>query len=191
MASVLVVDDEKKITLLLQGELADAGHEVTVANDGGEAIRLIRAKSFDVVITDLRLGATDGLTVLRAAKEADANLVVLMMTAYATVSDSAVEAMKEGASDYLEKPAQLREACVHALDRGARVAPPCGRESVDSASASVPGEVGAETKWCGVRGEAMKRQVMALVEKVAPSEATVLLTRRERDGERGRGPRDP
>ena len=106
MASILVVDDEPKITVLLEGELVDAGHEVVTANDGDTALRLLQSKRLDVVITDLRLGAVDGIAVLRAAKKADPSLAVILMTAYATVG-SAVAAMKEGASDYLEKPVNL------------------------------------------------------------------------------------
>ncbi|GJM43582.1 MAG: sigma-54-dependent Fis family transcriptional regulator [Gemmatimonadota bacterium] len=177
MASVLVVDDEKKITLLLEGELSDVGHDVQVANDGDEAIRLVRAKPYDVVVTDLRLGATDGLAVLRAAKEADPDVVVLMMTAYATVS-SAVAAMKEGAADYLEKPVNFEKLAL-VMDRGLerrRLSDENRRlrERVGS------GDVGAAGMVRG-RSEAMKR-VMALVEKVAPSEASVLLR-----GESGTG----
>ncbi|MBZ0268334.1 response regulator, partial [bacterium] len=103
MANILVVDDEPKITKLVEGDLTDAGHRVSTANDGETAVRLVHSKRFDVVITDLRLGAVDGLAVLRAAKEADRSTVVLLMTAYATVP-SAVSAMRDGAADYLEKP---------------------------------------------------------------------------------------
>ncbi len=177
MASILVVDDEKKITVLLEGELSDAGHEVTIANDGDEAVRLLSAKSFDAVLTDLRLGATDGLAVLRRAKEADPGVAVLLMTAYATVS-TAVEAMKEGAADYLEKPLNF-DRMHHALGRAleSRRLADENRRLRERVRA---GDVGVGTM---VRGSsAAMRDVMALVEKVAPTEATVLLT-----GESGSG----
>ncbi len=177
MATLLVVDDEKKITALLAGELEDAGHRVTVANDGDDAIRILRAKRFDVVLTDLRLGRTDGVQVLRAAKEIDPAVAVLLMTAYATVK-TAVAAMKEGAADYLEKPIDFEklrivlERCLEArrlADENRRL-----REGLRA------GHVGGAEM---VRGssEAMGR-VVALARKVAPSEATVLLT-----GESGTG----
>ena len=177
MATILVVDDEKKILRLLEGELADAGHEVTLAEDGDRAVRLLGAKPFDAVLTDLRLGATDGLAVLRAAKAADPGIVVLLMTAYATVQ-TAVEAMKEGASDYLEKPLNFQRMH-HALDR-ALESRRLAAENRRLKQHVRAGDVGAETM---VRGtSAAWRKVMALVEKVAPSEATVLLT-----GESGTG----
>ncbi|MEZ5064582.1 MAG: sigma-54 dependent transcriptional regulator [bacterium] len=177
MAMILVVDDEVKLTTLLGGELEDEGHDVTVANDGDDAVRLLQAKRFDVVLTDLRLGRTNGLEVLRRAKAADPATVVLLMTAYASVA-TAVEAMKEGASDYLEKPVnfdKLKLVLARALENR-RLADENRflRERVRA------GDVGADTM---VRGRsAAMRAVFALVEKVAPTDATVLLT-----GESGTG----
>jgi len=177
MARILVVDDEAKITVLLEGELADAGHDVTVAHDGDEAVRLLGTKRFDLVLTDLRLGATDGLAVLRRAKEADPGMPVVLMTAYATVQ-TAVAAMKEGAADYLEKPLNLDKVrlVVERSLETRRLADENRllREKVRA------GDVGADTM---VRGRsAAMRAVMSLVEKVAPTDATVLLT-----GESGTG----
>jgi len=177
MASVLVVDDEPKITVLLEGELADAGHTVTTATDGAEAVRLLSAKRFDVVLTDLRMGAIDGLEVLRRAKAADASTVVLVMTAYATVQ-TAVAAMKEGASDYLEKPLHLDKVRM-VIDRSLEQRRLADENRLLRARVSA-GDVGAENM---VRGRsAAMREVLALVEKVSPTEATVLLS-----GESGTG----
>ncbi|HMB67904.1 MAG TPA: sigma-54 dependent transcriptional regulator [bacterium] len=177
MASVLVVDDEPKITVLLEGELTDAGHAVTTATDGAEALRLLSAKRFDVVLTDLRMGAVDGLEVLRRAKAADAATVVLVMTAYATVQ-TAVAAMKEGASDYLEKPLHLDKVRL-VIERSLEQRRLADENRVLRARVSA-GDVGAETM---VRGKsAAMREVMGLVEKVSPTEATVLLS-----GESGTG----
>jgi two-component system response regulator HydG len=177
MASILVVDDEKKLALLLEGELKEAGHDVMTANDGDEAIRLVRARRFDVVLTDLRLGRTDGVEVLRAAKEADPSCVVLLMTAYATVQ-SAVAAMKEGAADYLEKPVnfdKLRLVLARSLE--ARRLADENRVLKERVRA---GDVGADAIVWG-RSRCM-RKLRELVDKVAPTEATVLLT-----GESGTG----
>ena len=177
MATVLVVDDEPKITTLLQGELEDGGFEVAVANDGEEAIRLLTAKRFDVVLTDLRLGAIDGLEVLRRAKEIEPATVVLVMTAYATVQ-TAVTAMKDGAADYLEKPLNFDKVRL-VLDRALESRRVLAENRLLKEKIR-QGGIGAAGM---VRGEspAMK-EVMALVEKVAPTEATVLLT-----GESGTG----
>jgi len=177
MATILVVDDEVKITTLVGGELRDDGHEVTVANDGDEAVRLVAAKRFDVVLTDLRLGATNGLEVLRQAKAVEPTVVVLLMTAYATVA-TAVEAMKAGAADYLEKPVnfdKLRFVLGRALESRRLVEE--NRRLQEKVRA---GDVGATTMVRG-RSEAI-RKVLALVEKVAPTDATVMLT-----GESGTG----
>ena len=177
MASILIVDDEEKITALLEAELSDEGYDVTTATNGDEAIRILRAKRFDVVLTDLRLGRTDGVQVLRAAKEIDPTCAVLLMTAYATVK-TAVSAMKDGAADYLEKPVDLEKLRL-VLERSleARRLAEENRRLKDGMRA---GRIGGANM---VRGKSRAMaQVMALAERVAPSEATVLLT-----GESGTG----
>ncbi|MAF27279.1 MAG: sigma-54 dependent transcriptional regulator [Gemmatimonadota bacterium] len=177
MSTILVVDDEPRIASLLEAELAAAGHEVSTANDGDDAVRLVGSKRFDVVITDLRLGRTDGLEVLRAARASDPSVVVLLMTAYATVR-TAVAAMKEGAADYLEKPVDFEK--VHLVMERALETRRLAEENRLLKRKALPGEVGASAM---VRGEsAAMARVMALVEKVAPTDATVLLT-----GESGTG----
>jgi two-component system, NtrC family, response regulator HydG len=177
MASILIVDDEEKITALLEGELTDEGHDVTTATDGDDAIRILRAKRFDVVLTDLRLGRTGGVQVLRAAKEVDPDCAVLLMTAYATVK-TAVSAMKDGAADYLEKPIdfeKLRLVLERCLETR-RLA----EENRRLKDGMRTGRVGGANM---VRGKSRAMaQVVALASKVAPSEATVLLT-----GESGTG----
>jgi DNA-binding NtrC family response regulator len=177
MASILVVDDEPKIAMLLEGELADAGHDVTVANDGDAALRLLRTRRLDAVVTDLRLGAVDGLAVLRAARKADPTMVVILLTAYASVG-TAVAAMKEGAADYLEKPVNLEKLRL-VLDRSLE-SRRLAAENLVLKQRVGRGDVGARSMVRGT-SEAMRR-VLSLVEKVAPTEATVLLT-----GESGTG----
>ena len=177
MATILVVDDEPKITLLLQGELEDAGHEVLIANDGERARQLVATKRLDVVLTDLRLGAVDGLAVLRAAKAADPGVLVILMTAYATVG-SAVTAMKEGAADYLEKPVNLDKLRL-VLDRSLETRR-LALENSRLRERVGRGDVGLANMVRGT-SPAMQR-VLGLVEKVAVTEATVLLT-----GESGTG----
>jgi len=105
---LLVVDDEEPLRLLFRQRLRAAGHEVALAADGGEAIQMIRTARFDVVITDLKMPVLDGLGVLAAAKEEHADTDVIIMTAYASV-DSAIDAMRKGASDYLCKPFEFEE----------------------------------------------------------------------------------
>lgn len=100
---ILVVDDQRNMRTTLSMLLRGAGHEVEEAADGTQAVEMGAAEGYDVVLTDLRLGNPDGMEVLRAIKEAQPNSEVIVMTAYGTI-ESAVEAMRLGAFDYLQKP---------------------------------------------------------------------------------------
>ena len=116
---VLVVDDEQSMRDLLAIMLRQAGYDVSVADGGETAIERLKAESFDLVLTDLRMRKVDGLTVLKAAKEHAPRTVVLVVTAYAS-TETAVEAMKLGAYDYITKPFKLDELKVtvaNALER--------------------------------------------------------------------------
>ncbi|MDH5726115.1 MAG: response regulator, partial [Nitrospira sp.] len=108
MEKILVVDDEQSLREVLSIMLRRAGYTVISATDGEDAIELIHKEIFDLVITDLRMPKIDGLEVLKAVKSASPETVVLIITAFAT-ADSAVEAMKQGAYDYLTKPFQVDE----------------------------------------------------------------------------------
>lgn len=101
-ARVLVAEDKGSLLRLLERLLSDR-HDVTTAADGAEAVALVSSQRFDVVLTDVRMPGADGFQVLRAAKEAAPDTEVVVMTAFATIGD-AVEAMKRGAFDYLQKP---------------------------------------------------------------------------------------
>ena len=105
-ARVLVVDDEKSMRDLLAITLQKAGYEVTLAEGGAAAIEAIRRDPFDAIITDLRMPKVDGLQVLRSAKEQSPDTAVIMVTAMAS-TETAVEAMKLGAYDYITKPFKL------------------------------------------------------------------------------------
>ncbi len=100
---ILIVDDEPDICKALEFLLKREGYSVTSANSGEDAIEKLKAESFGVVITDLKMGKVDGITVLEKAKEINHDMPVIMMTAFASI-ESAVEAMKKGASDYIVKP---------------------------------------------------------------------------------------
>jgi DNA-binding NtrC family response regulator len=107
MARILVVDDEDNIRLALRTALA-ARHQVDEAVDGESALVRLARQGYDLVLTDLKMGAVDGLEVLRQAKAGQPNCAVVLLTAYGSV-DNAVEAMKAGADDYLTKPFRLEE----------------------------------------------------------------------------------
>ena len=103
-----MVDDENKLARLVKEMLQLDQHEVMLAGDGREALALLAIKPFDVVVTDLRMPHVDGLAVLKAARAAAPPVEVVIMTAYAS-AESAVEAMKAGAADYLIKPFSMDE----------------------------------------------------------------------------------
>jgi two-component system response regulator PilR (NtrC family) len=103
-----VVDDERSMRDLLSITLRQHSYDVAVADGGEAAIAALKASAFDLVITDLRMRKLDGLAVLKAAKELTPETVVLVITAFAS-PDTAVEAMKLGAYDYITKPFKLEE----------------------------------------------------------------------------------
>ena len=101
--NVLVVDDEPSILGVLKETLTHFGYRVTCATSGAEALAAIRSELFDAAITDIRMPDMDGLELLREIKRQDESIEVIVMTGYPTIT-SAVEALKEGAYDYLSKP---------------------------------------------------------------------------------------
>ncbi|MEK6560375.1 MAG: sigma-54 dependent transcriptional regulator [Nitrospirota bacterium] len=108
MGKILVVDDERGMREFLAIMLQKESHEVTSAANGREALEQIGQKTFDIVITDLRMPQIDGIDVLKTVKENAPETVVIMITAYAS-PETAVEAMKQGAYDYLTKPFKIEE----------------------------------------------------------------------------------
>jgi len=108
MTKVLIVDDEVKITKLLSEKISSAGYEVQTCTGAEEAEEVIKKKEIDVVLCDLRLGGMDGLELLRKTKQISPFTDFVIMTAYAS-SDTAVEAMKLGAYEYLIKPFKMDE----------------------------------------------------------------------------------
>jgi len=100
---LLVVDDEKDICSALDFLLRRRGYQVDSANDGETALEMIRRNTYDLVLTDLKMEKMDGLELIRKIREVSEDVITVMMTAYASV-ESAVEAMRLGASDYIVKP---------------------------------------------------------------------------------------
>ena len=117
-AHILVIDDELSMRELLEYMLSKEGYQVTCAETGRGAIDLLKQNSFDLLLCDIRLGDITGLDVLRAAKKNNPGSVVIMISAYAT-TETAVEAMNEGAYDYVPKPFdkdELMQTIAKALD---------------------------------------------------------------------------
>ncbi|HEV8643339.1 MAG TPA: sigma-54 dependent transcriptional regulator [Methylomirabilota bacterium] len=107
-ARVLVVDDEPSILMLLNDALTQWGYQVICAGTGSEALTALKTQVFDAALTDVRMPDMSGLDLLREIKKRDESIEVVIMTGYPTIS-SAVEALKEGAYDYLSKPLILDE----------------------------------------------------------------------------------
>ena len=175
MEKILVVDDEQSLREVLSIMLKRAGYAVTSAMDGEEAIELIQKEIFDLVITDLRMPKIDGMEVLKAVKSASPETVVLIITAFAT-ADSAVEAMKQGAYDYLTKPFQVDE--VQLIIRNA-----LEKRRLTTENMLLKREMASQSSFAQLVGqsEAMQK-VFDVVRKVADSKSNVLIC-----GESGTG----
>ena len=111
---ILVVDDDEATRLSLVYALGDAGHNVTEAEDGEEAIAIASERTFDVAILDVRLPKIDGLTVFRRLRHLAPTTTVILMTSFATVSD-AVATLREGAYDYVTKPFDPEELTLRVI----------------------------------------------------------------------------
>src|SRR5262249_29939186 len=107
-AKILVVDDERSILVLLKEALGQWGYQVTTVASATEALGILKSELFDALITDIRMPDMSGLELLREVKKQDESIEVVMMTGYPTIA-SAVQALKEGAYDYLSKPLILDE----------------------------------------------------------------------------------
>ncbi len=172
MARVLVVDDEDGIRGFLADTLEAAGHDVEQCADGESAYKTLGARAFHVLVTDLKMPGIDGMELVRRMRREQPEVEVVVLTAHGSVS-GAVLAMKLGAFDYLEKPipspAALRLVVERALERR-------GLHALEerAAEASAPIRLGY--------GSRVMAEVESALRKVAPTDATVLLT-----GESGTG----
>jgi DNA-binding NtrC family response regulator len=165
---ILLVDDEKSIRVTLGDSLEDAGHELVRAGTFAQASGHIAAESFDCLITDLRLPDGDGLELLVAARKRSPDLVVLVITGHGSV-DSAVQAMRMGAYDYLQKPFLDEEVLV-------RLARCTELRVLRDENEKLRASLGARGTFEGLVGASPVMQaVYRLVERVAESEATVLV----------------
>ena len=108
MARILVADDHDPLRRGLTLALSAAGHDVEEAANGNAAIERLHDGYFDVVVSDLKMSGSDGLDVLRTAKTLHPTTSVILMTAFGLVA-TAVEAMKSGAFDYVQKPFEIEE----------------------------------------------------------------------------------
>jgi len=117
--SILIVDDEKNIRLTLSQALETLGAEIDTAANGEEALTKLKGREFGLILLDIRMPGMDGMEVLRQVREIRPDIRVIMITAYGTI-ESAVEAMKLGAVDFLQKPfdpEEIRELISRVMDR--------------------------------------------------------------------------
>ena len=170
MARILVADDEPKLGRVVAQMLELDGHAVVRAGGGREALARLSEEAFDVVVTDLRMPDVDGLAVLRAARAKSPPPEVVLMTAYAT-AESAVEAMKAGAADYVTKPFSMDELRMRV-----------GRLAAQRAGELQRARLVARLAPDLVAESAAMKAVLAAVLQVAPTDASVLLL-----GESGTG----
>ncbi len=175
MPTILVVDDKDSMRNMLTETLIEEGYRVDSAPDGRRALELVRNKSYDLVLTDLKMPDVDGLEVLGSVKEVDSDTSVIVMTAYGTIED-AVEAMKRGAYDFITKPFDTEHLCVlinRALENRRLIAEnTLLRHELLTANGSLD-IIGQNEKML---------EISQLIHKVAKSDATVLL-----QGESGTG----
>ena len=166
---LLVIDDEPGLRQSLRLILSDEGHTVTVAPDGATGLERALADSFDAILCDVRMPAMDGLDFLRAFRAAGGSALVIMMSAYGT-EDAAVEAMKQGAYDYIPKPFRADEVVLVLRKAEERERLRGEVEALRSAlgAAAASPDIIAES-------EAM-RSALDVIAKVAPHRTTVLIT---------------
>ncbi len=175
MPSILVVEDKSAMQQMLSATLTGEGYDVDVASDGIEGISRAKEKRYDLVLTDLKLPGADGLKVLSEVKESDPGASVIVMTAYGTV-ENAVQAIKLGAFDFLTKPFDIDRLAIlikRALENRRLLAENILLREELAQTIGLTEIIG--------RSERM-RQSTDLVQKVAPSDTTVLLL-----GESGTG----
>src|SRR3981081_2769969 len=168
MPVILIVEDEAKMRRLLELNLGEDGFTTFSAGDAESGLKLLRENSIDLVVTDLKLPGMNGLEFLQAIKNQNAALPVVVMTAFGSV-ETAVEAMKAGAADYVLKPFSLTEMRM-VLHKELDV------RNLREENRSLREALGKRYAHPNIVAQSPKMQeVLAIVERVAPTNSTVLL----------------
>ena len=174
-ARILVVDDEISIIEVLKALLRREGYSVKTASNAEDALAALSSDSFDLMISDIRMSPVDGLELLARAREMHAHLAVVMMTAYAAV-ETAVEAMKRGAFDYICKPFKVDELLL-TVERA------LSYETALVENETLKESLRTQFRFDNIVGDSQAMQhVYNLIEKVARTDSTVLI-----QGESGTG----
>ena len=175
METILVVDDEKNYLLVLSAILEDEGYEVLTANSGHEALEIQKSSDLDLMLTDMKMPAMDGIELLENVKTSDPDLPVIMMTAHGTI-DKAVEAMQKGAYSYILKPFDNERLTIYVKKAVALY-------QVVKENRRLRETVTSQYRFGNIIGKSKPiRDVFETIRKVAPSNATVLI-----EGESGTG----
>lgn len=174
MAKILVLDDDQGMREFMEIMLNKEGYDVTSADSSVKAINLCRKTAYDLVITDLKMPKIDGIEFLKTIKDHRPETVVILITAYAS-GETAVNAMKEGAYDYVEKGGSIEE--LKQIVRQALL-----KNGLVSDAQSLKSEI-PETSFCGMIGTSREMaKVFATIQKVADTPANILIL-----GESGTG----
>jgi two-component system response regulator HydG len=173
--TILIADDEGSHRLMLRAHLEREGFEIVEASDGDEAVARVTERLFDLVLMDIRMPKIDGLEALKRIKEINSEIPIIMMTAYGSI-DSAVEALKAGAEDYLTKPLDIDELII-------KVKKAIHYRQLEEETVLQKERLGIRFDLSSIIGtsSAMK-DLFETLSMVAPTEATVLLL-----GESGTG----
>ncbi len=168
MANILIVEDEPRMRRLLEISLGEDGHTVNAVEDAETGLKALRKNETDLVVTDLKLPGMSGLEFLHEARRINAGIPMVVMTAYGTV-ETAVEAMKAGANDYVLKPftmAEMKLVVSKELDV----------QRVREENRSLREALGKRYQFQSIIARSPKMQeVLALVQRVAPTNSTVLI----------------
>lgn len=166
MSRILVIDDERAIRNTLKEVLEYEKHEVDLAEDGPSGLEMFNSNSYDIVLCDIKMAKMDGIEVLQKIFETTTNIPVIMISGHGNI-DTAVEAIKKGAYDFLEKPLDLNRLLItirNATDKSTLITQTQALRNKVSKIYEIVGE-----------SEAIKK-VKEMIDKVAPTEARVLIT---------------
>ncbi len=166
MAKILVIDDERPIRSTMKDILEFEKHEIDLAEDGIKGLEKIKSKNYDIIFSDIKMPEMDGIEVLEKIRESDSETPVVMISGHGNI-ETAVECLKKGAFDFIEKPIDLNRLLVtvrNALDKGTLVAETkVLKKKIDK-------------KYTMIGESAALQKVREMIDRVAPTDARVLIT---------------
>lgn len=173
--SILIVDDEPSHRKMLDVVLSDEGYEIQQADDGRTAIEAVEGRFYDLILMDIRMHRIGGIEALKKIKEISPGIPIIMMTAYSSVN-TAIDALKSGAYDYLTKPLDIEELKI-LINKALR------HSNLEKENLYLKEQLGDRFDFSNIIGRSSAvKELLETVALVAPSEATVLIS-----GESGTG----